>query len=37
MNMYSSFEDPWDDDIEYREIIYEGNWYNTGERRIDDV
>lgn len=29
-NMYESFEDPWDDDIEYTEIIYEGNWYNTG-------
>lgn len=37
MNMYSSFEDPWDDDIEYIKIIYEGNWYNTGEERVDDV
>lgn len=36
-NMYSSFEDPWDDNIEYTEIIYEGNWYNTGEERVDDV
>ena len=31
MNMYSSFEDPWDDDIEYEKVIYEGNWYNIGE------
>ena len=23
-NMYESFEDPWDDDIEYTEIIYVG-------------
>lgn len=37
MNMYSSFEDPWDDDIEYEEVIYEGNWYITGEERVDDV
>ena len=37
MNMYSSFEDPWDDDIEYTEIIYEGSWYITGEDRVDDV
>jgi tRNA uridine 5-carbamoylmethylation protein Kti12 len=37
MNMYSSFEDPWDDDIEYEKVIYEGNWYITGEERVDDV
>lgn len=37
MNMYSSFQDPWDDDIEYSEVIYEGNWYITGEERVDDV
>ena len=23
-NMYESFEDPWNDDIEYTEIIYVG-------------
>lgn len=37
MNMYSSFEDPWDDDLDYEEVIYEGNWYITGEERVDDV
>ena len=37
MNMFSSFEDPWDDDIEYSEVIYEGSWYITGEERVDDV
>lgn len=37
MNMYSSFEDPWDDDIDYEKVIYEGNWYITGEERVDDV
>ena len=37
MNMYSSFEDPWDDDIEYEAVIYEGSWYITGEERVDDV
>lgn len=35
-NMYSSFEDPWDDNIEYSEVIYEGNWYITGEERMSD-
>lgn len=34
-NMYASFEDPSDDNIEYSKIIYEGNWYITGEERID--
>lgn len=37
MNMYSSFEDPWDDDLDYEEVIYEGSWYITGEERVDDV
>ena len=37
VNMFSSFEDPWDDDIEYSEVIYEGSWYITGEERVDDV
>lgn len=37
MNMYSSFEDPWDDDLDYEEVIYEGNWYITGEERVDDA
>jgi tRNA uridine 5-carbamoylmethylation protein Kti12 len=37
MNMYSSFEDPWDDDLDYEKVIYEGNWYITGEERVDDV
>ena len=35
MNMFSSFEDPWDDDLDYEEVIYEGNWYITGEEYID--
>ena len=37
MNMYSSFEDPWDDDLDYEKVIYEGDWYITGEERVDDV
>ena len=37
MNMFSSFEDPWNDDIDYEKVIYEGNWYITGEERVDDV
>ena len=36
-NMYSSFEDPWDDDIVYSEVIYEGDWYFTEEGEVEDV
>lgn len=35
MNMFSSFEDPWNDDIDYEKVIYEGNWYITEEEYID--